>query len=162
MKALLLNCSLKPSPEPSNTEALASIVLDALRKDGVETEMIRTLDHRIAHGVSNDMGDGDQWPALHDKILAADIFILASPTWMGHPSSVAQQVLERMDAMITEMRDGVPVAYGKVAGVVCTGNEDGAHHVISEICGALIDIGYTIPPQEIGRASCRERVCQYV
>src|SRR3546814_19482732 len=106
---------------------------------------------------------------------------------MGHPSSVAQQVLERMDAMITEMRDGVPVAYGKVAGVVCTGNEDGAHHVISEICGALIDIGYTIPPQawtywnkgpgpgdsymqtdyrhdwsaktEIGRASCRERVC---
>src|SRR3546814_15542980 len=83
MKALLLNCSLKPSPEPSNTEALASIVLDALRKDGVETEMIRTLDHRIAHGVSNDMGDGDQWPALHDKLLAADIFIFASPTRTG-------------------------------------------------------------------------------
>src|SRR3546814_12843086 len=91
MKALLLNCSLKPSPEPSNTEALASIVLDALRKDGVETEMIRTLDHRIAHGVSTDMGDGDQWPALHDKILAAAIFIPARPTWPGTPRSVDQQ-----------------------------------------------------------------------
>src|SRR3546814_14300348 len=98
--------------------------------------MIRTLDHRIAHGVSNDMGDGDQWLALHDKILAADIFILASPTWMGHPSSVAQQVLERMDAMITEKRDGGPVAYGKVAGVEGTGNEDAAHNVISGLRSA--------------------------
>ena len=40
-----------------------------------------------------------------------------------------------------------PVAYNRVAGVVVTGNEDGAHHVISEIAGALIDIGFTIPGQ---------------
>lgn len=147
MKALILNCTLKPSPEPSNTEALANIVADALRGRKIETELLRVLDHRILHGVKTDMGSGDQWPALHDKLLAADILVIASPTWLGRPSSVAQQVLERMDAMISEMRDGRPVAYGKVAGVVCTGNEDGAHHVISEICGGLIDIGYTIPPQ---------------
>jgi multimeric flavodoxin WrbA len=147
MKALILNCTLKPSPEPSNTEALANVVADTLRGQKVETELLRVLDHHIAHGVKTDMGSGDQWPALHAKLLAADILVIASPTWLGRPSSVAQQVLERMDAMITEMRDGKPVAYGKVAGVVCTGNEDGAHHVISEICGALIDIGYTIPPQ---------------
>lgn len=147
MKALILNCTLKPSPEPSNTEALASVVAEALRADGVDTEMVRPLDYRILHGLKTDMGGDDQWPALHDKLLAADMLVMATPTWVGRPSSVAQQVLERMDAMITEMRDGVPVAYGKVAGVVCTGNEDGAHHVISEICGGLVDIGYTIAPQ---------------
>lgn len=93
------------------------------------------------------MGDGDQWPLIHGKLADAQILVIATPTWVGRPSSIAQQVLERMDAMITELRDGVPLAYGKVAGVVCTGNEDCALHVISEINGGLVDIGYTIAPQ---------------
>ena len=51
-----------------------------------------------------------------------------------------------MDAMLSETdKEGRPVAYNKVAGVVVTGNEDGAHHVISELSGGLIDIGFTIP-----------------
>lgn len=147
MKALLLSCTLKPLPEASNTETLAEVVTQALKEQDVDVEAIRLVDRDIRHGVKTDMGNGDSWPVIHDRLLAADILIVASPTWLGHPSSVAQQALERMDAMISEMRDGVPVAYGKVAAVVCTGNEDGAHHVISEICGGLIDIGYTIPPQ---------------
>lgn len=147
MKALILNCSLKPRPEVSNTEALSGVVAAELRRLGVETELLRVTDYRLKHGVMTDMGEGDQWPELHARVEEAGILLMASPTWLGRPSSVAQQVLERMDAMISEQRGELPVAYGKVAGVVCTGNEDGAHHVISEICGALIDIGYTIPPQ---------------
>jgi hypothetical protein len=42
---------------------------------------------------------------------------------------------------------GRPVAYGRVAGFVVTGNEDGAHHVIAELAQGLIDIGYTVPGQ---------------
>ncbi|HYQ76691.1 flavodoxin family protein, partial [Cellulomonas sp.] len=81
-------------------------------------------------------------------VLDAEILVVATPTWVGHPSSVAQRMLERMDAMISETDDaGRPVAYNRVAGVVVTGNEDGAHHVISEIAGGLVDIGFTIPPQ---------------
>ncbi|MFF8952086.1 hypothetical protein ACF09I_25270 [Streptomyces sp. NPDC014940] len=34
-----------------------------------------------------------------------------------------------------------------LAGVVVTGDEDGAHHVIGEISGALADMGCTIPGQ---------------
>jgi multimeric flavodoxin WrbA len=147
MKALLLSCTLKSLPESSNTEALAEVVTGSLTRQGVDVEVIRLVDRNIRHGVRTDMGADDEWPAIHAKLIAADILIIASPTWLGRPSSVAQQALERMDAMISEMRDGVPVAYGKVAAVVCTGNEDGAHHVISEICGSLVDIGYTIPPQ---------------
>ncbi len=148
MKALILNCTLKRSPETSNTAALAQTVIETLEEHGVETELVRMVDLNISPGVSSDEGEGDDWPTVHDKLLGADILIMASPTWLGHPSSVAQRVLERMDAMLSEQDEaGRPVAYNRVAGFVVTGNEDGAHHVIAELAGALVDIGYTVPGQ---------------
>jgi multimeric flavodoxin WrbA len=148
MKALILNCSLKSSPEPSNTASLAAVVADALRERGVEVAEVRLADRAIPPGVETDMGDGDEWPEIHDRILASEILIVATPTWIGRPSSIAQRALERMDAMIAESDDSErPVAYNRVAGVVVTGNEDGAHHVISEVAGALGDIGFTVPGQ---------------
>jgi multimeric flavodoxin WrbA len=154
MKALILNCTLKPSPETSNTEALATVVADKLRDEGVTVSEIRAVDKAILPGVESDMGEGDEWPPIREAILDAEILVIATPTWMARPASVTQRVLERMDAMISETGDeGHPVAYGKVAGVVVTGNEDGAHHVISEVMGALIDIGFTIPAQAWTRIS---------
>ncbi len=149
MKALTLNCTLKRSPEESNTGSLASVVEEALRGHGVETDQIRLADHVIEPGVvSEPVTDADEWPAIRERILAADILIVATPTWLGQPSSVAKRALERMDAMLSETReDGTPVAYNRVAGVVVTGNEDGAHHVIAEVSQALNDIGYTCPGQ---------------
>ncbi|MEV0719579.1 NAD(P)H-dependent oxidoreductase [Asanoa sp. NPDC050611] len=148
MKALVINCTLKPSPAPSNTEALADVVVAELRKSDVDVDIVRAVDHDIRPGVEDDMGDGDEWPAIRAKLLDSEILVIATPTWVGKPSSVAQRVIERMDALISQTDDaGRPVAYNRVAGVVNTGNEDGAHHVISEVCGALVDIGYTIPAQ---------------
>ena len=148
MRALVINCTLKPSPQPSNTEALAATVIAALKGHGAEVDVVRAVDLNLKPGVETDMGDGDDWPAVHEKLLASQILVVASPTWLGRPSSVAQRVLERMDAMLGETDDeGRPVAYNRVAGVLVTGNEDGAHHVISEISGGLADIGYTIPGQ---------------
>ena len=148
MRATILNCTLKPSPETSNTEALASVVAEALEGHGVEIETVRAVDHEIKPGIESDMGDGDEWPAIRARLLDSEILVIATPTWLGRPASVAQRVLERMDAMLSETDDDDrPVAYNRVAGVVVTGNEDGAHHVISEVSGALVDIGYTIPGQ---------------
>ncbi|KAF2775574.1 flavodoxin family protein [Streptomyces sp. OM5714] len=148
MRALVINCTLKPSPQPSNTEALAATVIAALKGHGAEVDVVRAVDLNLKPGVETDMGDGDDWPGVHEKLLAAQILVIASPTWLGRPSSVAQRVLERMDAMLGETDDeDRPVAYNRVAGVLVTGNEDGAHHVISEISGGLADIGYTIPGQ---------------
>lgn len=148
MKALFVNCTLKPSPEKSNSEALGTVLGNALASAGVEVEWVRAVDHDIKPGVESDMGDGDGWPAIREKVVASEILVMVTPTWLGRPSSVAQRVLERMDAMLAETDDeGRPVAYNRVAGVVVTGNEDGAHHVISEISGALGDIGFTIPGQ---------------
>jgi multimeric flavodoxin WrbA len=148
MRALILSCTLKPSPAASNSEALARVVSEALEREGVEVELIRLVDLDIKPGVQSDERGGDAWPGVRERILASDILIMATPTWVGRPSSVAQRAIERMDAMLAETDDeGRPVAYNRVAGVVVTGNEDGAHHVISEIAGALGDIGFTVPGQ---------------
>ncbi|MGW6790568.1 flavodoxin family protein [Streptomyces chartreusis] len=144
----MINCTLKPSPQTSNTEALAGAVITALQGYGVEMDIVRAVDPDLKPGVESDMGEGDDWPAVHDKLLASQILVIASPTWLSRPSSVAQRVLERMDAMLRGPDDdNRPVAYNRVAGVLVSGNEDGAHHVISEISSALGDIGYTIPGQ---------------
>lgn len=119
-----------------------------LRQYGVTGEAVRCVDYDIKPGVEKDMGDGDQWPSIRTKILAADILIFTTPTWMGHPSSVAQRVLERLDAEIAETDDdGRPILLGKVAVVAVVGNEDGAHHIIAESFQALNDVGFSIPAQ---------------
>ena len=148
MRATVLNCTLKSSPERSNSEALAKVLIDWLEGEDVECETLRLADMSIPPGVESDLGDGDDWPRVRESIVGSEILIVATPTWLGRPSSIAQRALERMDAMLSETDDdGRPVAYNRVAGVVVTGNEDGAHHVISEIAGALIDVGFTVPGQ---------------
>lgn len=148
MKALILNCTLKPSPEPSNTEALANVLAAVWKADGIDSEMVRLVDLDIKPGVKSDQGDGDAWPGVRAKIVAADILVIATPTWMGQMSSVAKRALERMDAFFSETDDqGRTPAMGKVGGVVITGNEDGAHHIVGTVSQVLVDVGFTVPGQ---------------
>lgn len=150
VRALALNCTLKPAPAPSSTEKLLREVLAALGEAGVETELARVVDYDVRPGVEKDMGAGDQWPALREKVLAADILVLGTPTWMGHHSSIAARVLERLDAELSETDDqGRPILCGKVAVVAVVGNEDGAHKITADLFQALNDVGYTIPAQGV-------------
>ncbi|MCV0397577.1 MAG: NAD(P)H-dependent oxidoreductase [Rhizobiaceae bacterium] len=148
LTAFALNCSLKPSSasEASSTDRMIADLLAALEPRGVTGEVERVLDHDVKPGVESDMGDGDGWPALREKIVAADIFILGTPIWMGQPSSVAKRVLERLDAFLGEADDkGRMPAAGKVALVAVVGNEDGAHHCHAACFQSLNDVGFTIP-----------------
>jgi multimeric flavodoxin WrbA len=148
LSALVLNCSLKPTPAPSSTEKLAGEVLAALAGFGVAGHQVRVVDADVRPGVEKDMGGGDEWPAIREQVLAADILVLATPTWMGHMSSVASRVLERLDAELSETDDaGRPHLFGKVAVAVVVGNEDGAHKITADFFQALNDVGYTIPAQ---------------
>jgi multimeric flavodoxin WrbA len=148
LSALALICSLTPSPAPSSSELMAQHILDELKAQDVTTSSLRVVDHDVKRGVLTDMGDGDQWPVIRQQILAADILILSTPIWMGHPSSVAQQVMERLDAELSETDDqGRPIMYGKVAAVAVVGNEDGAHKTIADMMQGLNDVGFTLPAQ---------------
>ena len=148
LRAVALTCSLKPSPAPSSTDLIARQVLDALAGHGVEGELVRVVDHDVKPGVEVDMGDGDAWPSIRAKILAADVLLIATPTWVGHMSSVAQRVVERLDAEISETDEqGRPLTFGKVGIVAVVGNEDGAHKITADLFQALDDVGFTIPAQ---------------
>ncbi|KAA0098775.1 flavodoxin [Mycolicibacterium sp. P1-18] len=148
LRAVGLICSLKPSPAPSSSAVIADQLLEHLTKGGVECETVRCVDYSISPGVETNMGDGDEWPEILDKIVAADIVLVSTPTWVGHMSSVAQRVLERLDAELSETDDADrPRQVGKVALAAVVGNEDGAHKIVADLFQALNDVGFTIAAQ---------------
>ena len=147
LTAFALNCSLRSSTEASSTDKLIEEVLAALAEHAVSASgTVRIADCDVRAGVSSDEGDGDEWPSIRQRILDADIFVLGTPIWMGHPSSHAQRVLERLDAFLGETdASGRMVSLDRVAIVAVVGNEDGAHHVAAELFQGLNDVGFTIP-----------------
>lgn len=148
MNALILVCTLSPSPRPSSSHVLASEVAEELASHGVQSEIVRLVDHDVKPGVKSDMGAGDTWPAIRKKLLALQILVLATPIWVGHPSSLAQRVLERLDAELSQTDgQGRPILFDKVALVAVVGNEDGAHHVIADLSQGLSEVGFTVPAQ---------------
>lgn len=150
LTALAINCTLKASPAASSCDLLLSQVAVALQRHGISTEVLRAADHNIKPGVTSDEGEDDDWPRIRAKILAANIFILGTPIWLGHPSSMCQRVLERLDAFLGETDDaGRMVSYDRVAGVAVVGNEDGAHHVSAELFQGLNDVGFTLPASAV-------------
>ena len=152
LKAVFLNCTLKPSPQQSHTDGLMAVSREIMRKNGVEVTSIRAADHAIATGVYPDMrehgADADDWPALWPTILAADILVIGSPIWLGQISAVCSNIIHRLYGMSAELNDkGQWIYYGKTGGCVITGNEDGVKHCAMEILYSLQHLGYVIPPQ---------------
>ncbi|WP_024355956.1 flavodoxin family protein [Leucobacter chironomi] len=148
LTALMINCTLKPSPGLSSGDVLGGQVLAALGRHGVVSDTVRAVDSRILPGVEADMGEGDEWPRLRRAVLDADILVFVTPTWLGQHSSVAQRVLERLDAELGETDGaGRPILFDRVAIPVVVGNEDGAHHITAILAQALGDVGFTIPAQ---------------
>jgi multimeric flavodoxin WrbA len=152
LKVLAFNCTLKSvqGKEKSSTEVLLQQLLDELEQHGARGAIVRAVDHNIKPGVTSDEGEGDDWPALRQRVVNSDILVMATPIWLGQPSSVAKRVMERMDAFLTETDDkGRMPSYGKVAVVVVVGNEDGAHHCAAELIQALTEVGFTCPPGSV-------------
>ncbi|WP_062527873.1 flavodoxin family protein [Demequina rhizosphaerae] len=155
LTAVVVNCTLKPSPSLSHTQGLLEVAIAVMRAQGVAVDIIRAVDHVIAPGVYPDMRedvpgggqDRDDWPALASRILDADILLLGTPIWLGDKSSVATRVIERLYGLSGDLNDrGQYLYYGRAAGVVVTGNEDGAKHVAMNVLYSLQHLGYTIPP----------------
>lgn len=148
LSALFLNCTLKPSPEVSNTDALIVKVEGLMQRQGVATETVRIADHGVGTGVSSDLGPGDGWPPILEKVKACDILVMATPIWLGHISSVCQRVIERLDDTFSAYDEatGQFPLYNKVGAVIVTGNEDGAQACASNVLFALESLGCTVPP----------------
>lgn len=152
LRALFINCTLKKSPETSHTQGLMNMSRAIMEANGVSTEMIRAVDHRIAFGVYPDMKDhgwdGDDWPIIQEKVMQAHILVVGTPIWLGEKSSVASMVIERLYGYSAELNSSGQYAYyGKVGGSIITGNEDGIKHCAMNLLYSLQHLGYSIPPQ---------------
>jgi multimeric flavodoxin WrbA len=152
LRAMYINCTLKKSPEMSHTQGLVDASAAIMRKNGVEVEEIRAVDHEIATGVYPDMTEHgwarDEWPEIYPRVLDSNILVIAGPIWLGDNSSVTKRIIERLYALSHLQNDaGQYLFYGKVAGCLITGNEDGIKHCAQNILYSLQHIGYTIPPQ---------------
>lgn len=147
LKALFLNCTLKKSPETSNTRAFIKNAERIFHELDVETEVIRVVDHDVKFGNSSDEGDGDGWPQILKKVKSSDMLIIATPIWRGDRSAVAKMVNERFDGIWDEANEdtGQLPTFNKVGGVMVDGNEDGAKKAISSILFGLSEHGFTIP-----------------
>ena len=152
LRALFISCTLKRSPEISHTEGLAAISMEMMRRNKVEVELIRAVDHDIPPGVYPDMTEHgferDEWPQIFPRVRAADIVVICSPIWLGEKSSVCTKVIERLYGQSGELNDkGQYIYYGRVGGCLITGNEDGIKHCSMNILYSLQHLGFVIPPQ---------------
>ncbi len=152
LRAMFINCTLKRSPEPSNTEGLVDASAAIMLKHGVQVEVLRAVDQDIATGVYLDMTEHgwqtDVWPGIHEQVMANDILVIAGPIWLGDNSSITKKIIERLYAGSGELNaEGQYSYYGRVAGCLITGNEDGIKHCAQNVLYSLAHIGYTIPPQ---------------
>ncbi|CAM3605151.1 NAD(P)H-dependent oxidoreductase [Flavobacterium gelidilacus] len=152
LKVLYINCTLKKSPDKSHTDTLMNVSKEIMKKEKVSIEEFRFIDHNIATGIYPDMTEHgwkeDEWPTLFKKVMEADILIVGTPIWLGEKSSECQKLIERLYAMSSKTNEkGQYIFYGKAAGCVITGNEDGVKHCAMGLLYSLQHVGYSIPPQ---------------
>ncbi|MGZ5422524.1 MAG: flavodoxin family protein [Aeromicrobium sp.] len=152
LRALFFNCTLTRSPGVSNTQGLIDVSANIMKKHNVEVEVIRAIDHDIATGIYPDMTEHgwefDEWPAIYEKVKAANVLVVAGPIWLGDNSSITKLIIERLYACSAELNDAGQYAYyGKVGGALITGNEDGVKHCTMNILYSLQHLGCVIPPQ---------------
>jgi multimeric flavodoxin WrbA len=151
LRAVFLLATLKHKRgggEFSHTETLCELVIEKLRAFDVASEIARLADYEIKPGTKSNMGKGDEWPSILQKVLAADIIVFATPIWWGNQSSLMQRAIERLDELHNELLDtGKSRLENKVGGIVITGEEDGEQHVTGNISNFMISIGVTLPPQ---------------
>ena len=152
LSALFVNCTLKASPQASNTQGLVDLSAAIMTEHGVAVDQLRAVDHDIATGTYPDMTEhgaaSDEWPALFERVMAADVLVLAGPIWLGDNSSVTKRVVERLYGNSSALNPkGQWSYYGKAGGCLVTGNEDGVKHCAMNLLYSLQHLGYTIPPQ---------------
>jgi multimeric flavodoxin WrbA len=151
LKAVMLVATLKRSPEISNTEMMCQYLAEHLKPYNVPSEIVRLIDFNILPGLKRNMGthkgQSDEWPKILPKLLKADIIIFATPIWWGIASSLMQRVIERLDTENdTLLETGISPFANKVGGIVITGAEDGAQHIIGNLLNFMVWNGLTMTP----------------
>lgn len=148
LHATLVNCTLKKGPDESNTAVLLRKIASHFQQENTAIEHVRLADLNVPPGVTTEAVEkGDDFPTLYETLKATDILVIGTPIWLGHRSSLAQRLLERLDGSLsqTDQKGQMPF-HNKIGACVVTGNEDGAHQICAGTLFNLTHLGFTIPP----------------
>lgn len=147
MTATILLGTLKKN-ELSHTDLLCKFLVERMQQYGIAGSIVKLLEYHIVPATSHQVDDEhDQWPQILHQLENSDMIIFATPIWWGNHSSMIQRVIERLDAIHDEILAGSQSRlYGKVGGIVISGDSDGAQHIIGNISNFFSAIGISIPP----------------
>ena len=115
LKALFINCTLKPSPELSHTQGLIDVSKAILEKNGVSVEVVRAVDYDIAYGVWPDM----DLPRFRGRV-SDEVFKLSLSPGIGklpprsggveHSDARDRRLYVRIRNRLTRIRPATPLS----------------------------------------------------
>lgn len=135
MKVLAINSSAR---KDGNTAILLGRVLEELRKEGIETELIQLAGQMIepckacwaCGGQGNCVHRRDQFREIFDNMKAADGILLGSPVYSANISATMQALLERA-AVVGDMNPGLFTH--KVGAAVVAARRGGALNAVDAV-----------------------------
>lgn len=152
MRALIVEASLKPLDQDSNTRAVCRVAKQSLESLGVETLVrpLKGMRYDFSTEFLNDQGEPDDMTQLLRTLLDADILVVATPIWWGTHSSLAQSFIERMDKFDDwAQKQGTNVMGLKTLGSIVSGNSDGFQHIHGLHSAFASYLGFTVPPKSM-------------
>ncbi|MEO0538056.1 MAG: NAD(P)H-dependent oxidoreductase [Cyanobacteria bacterium P01_A01_bin.123] len=149
LNVLFLNCTLKTSPELSNTEALWALVAPLYQQQGCKIQQQRIADMQILPEATLAAGPGAPFLDVFDRIKQADILVLGTPVVSGMRSSESQKLIERLHGICRTHANpatGQSPLYNKVFGLVLVGDTAGGSPCIAQTCYDFNQLGCINPP----------------
>ncbi len=138
----------------SSTEHLLELALKGAEKEGAEIKELRLSEHPLPpcdgcvsyYGTCNleeCIKHGDENTAYVLKTLInSDVLIFATPVYWFGPSGLLKNLIDRM----TSLEHKQKILDGRVGGIICSYEEEGASMTISQLFLALSDMGLLFPP----------------
>lgn len=145
---LFVNCTLKPTPEVSNTEALWQVLAEQYHQRECQTQSIRVVDAEM--GPEEEHGEG--FLQLFTSMRQANIVIVGTPVRQGRASSPYQRLIERLQQTqlaYLEPGTGQLPLYNTVFGLVLVGDSAGGLTCAADICYDFNQLGCLNPPQNV-------------
>jgi len=134
-----------------NTEILIQLALDAIRTEGIDTEIITLADKTISpcnacmacKKVKNRCAIEDDFEAIFLKIREADGLILGTPVYFG---SATPNIKSFMDRAGYVCRQGDNVFYRKVGAPIVVARRAGQNFTLAQLTFFFLLMGMVIIP----------------
>lgn len=153
LNVLFINCTLKQSPEISNTQALWTLIADLYEQRGCRTHQLRLVDYPtvVAYQDLSGVDPDDALEPVLGHINQADILIVGLSVLAGQGSSLGQRLVEQLQTYCQqlELTTGQPAFYNKVFGMAIVGNATDGQDDIARTCLDFSRLGYTNPPHNV-------------